>query len=629
MASLGRAGCIEILNKPKNKPFIERAAFQEERLLFHGEPIVRKMDLPFRAHSEFTTWWRSLVSTLKYQRLDSVLTTPFYTVSIVKDIFDRLQKFVDAQDRYIEFKFVSEDYTNDYNKYLESINDETFWKQKVMNELKTGICSYVVIDLPAQQKSMRPEPYSYFVAPRNMIDVDLNRYSGNVEYIAYKQSDFYWDAGLESSASSNALSLISASFRDGDKMEKAIVIDDDAYRVFVKRINKYDENGLRQTNEWMLYSESLHDLKYCPVIDFWSDYVKGSNGIDKLGPITLQLANFDYILFFKACVSYMNLYGPFPVIVSYDMSEDEFDDKSRETNIGQYWNQANYSSVSSTLPIQDPRKSAGRDMIAPGGGFQVPVPSDASDHDFMNNPMKFVGMDPLHVEKANELVCKFEQRIFEKCTGIDKEYLNEIAKNKEMLSASFGSEETILTWIKTNIERVHRFVTKTRCYLRYGQDYFKGCTIDYGSDYLLKDSQTLSNEFKTSTDNGMPQGYCDEISGASVITRFKNNPDKLARLRILNDLEPYKNLSWEQIQSLEINKTDVINFIIKANFISFVNRFELENTNIVEFGSAISYTKKIEAIKNQLKEYANELKPSWKQSTDKSGATSASGEGNN
>ena len=42
------------------------------------------------------------------------------------------------------------------------------------------------------------------------------------------------------------------------------------------------------------------------------------------------------------------------------------------------------------------------------------------------------------------------------------------------------------------------------------------------------------------------------------------------------------------------------------NFNSLIRRFERENTNILEFGSAIPYARKIEIIKATLEDYAKE-----------------------
>lgn len=604
MAILSDAELLERVVKPRNKQYIDLAVLQEQRLLLHAEATLEKYNLPFQAFNNFTLWWKSLISSVKYNRIEELLNCPIFTVGIVKDIFDQLQKFLDAQDRYIDFQFVSEDYTNDYNDFLSKQNDDTFWRQNVISELKTGICSFVVVDLPSKQNGERPEPYNYFVSPRLIKDVDVNKYSNKVEFIIYKQSDFYWDPEMSSVYTSALLNIL----QQNTEIEKMICIDDKSYRVLIKP--KSTLSGWNTgKNEWVIVSDTAHDLGYCPCIDFWKDSIKGTNGLNKIGPITLQLSNLDYILFFKACIDYMNLYGPFPVMVAYDMRKNEWDDKTKEViTETSATNQGAINPISNSQQTQDPRTS-GRDFIGPGGGVMYPVPEREDDFDPMkSDPFKFVGMDVESVELANKLLEKMEAFIKEKCTGTDEEYLNEIAKNAEMIAASFRKEETILTWIKSNIERVHTFVTKTKCELRYGVEYFKGCTINYGRDYLLKDATTLSKEFKESVDNGMPPYYSDEIAETAINTRFKNNPEKLARFRIIRDIIPYSDISFADMQLLGINTSDVDNFIVRVNSTTFVNRFELECGDIVNFGSAIPYPEKIKIIQSKLSEYGKGIK---------------------
>lgn len=599
MASLSREQVIARILKPKNRVQIDKAVHQEQRLLMHCESILEKNNLPPLAYRGFTEWWKSLITKEKHETIDKLIGTPLSTLSVTKDIFDQLGKFIDAQDRYVAFKFTDVDYTNDYEKYLEAVNDDEFWRQKSVEALKTDICSIVVVDLPSVQKTMRPEPYKYFVSPNTFVDLEINAINGNVEYFIFKQSDINWDASLYPQAAVlDKFNLIGT----GTKMERVIALDDDYYRVLVKE---------KKTGEWLVLSESAHGLGYCPAIDFWSPSIKGTNRINKNGPITNVLKKLDYLLFYQTLADYMGLYGPFPVLVTYDSEEEFIDDKVvSNAQAGTYPDATQNSSISASRPTTPEKVASG--FIGPGSVRTVPIPVDASDHNFMESPMKFVGMEVPSLEYVDKKIELLRNEIVEICTGEDKDYNNEIAKNPEMLAATFERKETIYGWIKRQVERVHRFTTETQAILRYGKDFYLGCTVDYGSDYNLKGANLLTSEFESSVKAGMPTGYSNEIALAASNTRFKNNPEVLARMRILSDLEPYPGISWELIQSLGINNSDKINFIIKINFISFVSRFELENGSIVEFGSALSYSEKISIIKKQFIEYAKSIE--WTES---------------
>ena len=63
----------------------------------------------------------------------------------------------------------------------------------------------------------------------------------------------------------------------------------------------------------------------------------------------------------------------------------------------------------------------------------------------------------------------------------------------------------------------------------------------------------------------------------------------------------------EAAELFKVGGIDKINFIIKSNLISFVRRFERENTNVVNFGSLVNYNRKIEQVQEALKMYASEM----------------------
>ena len=604
---LSQQDVIKRAEAPFNKAAIQLAVFQDERLLLHTEPILEKTNLPFWAYTNFTNWWQGIISTQKQKRVEELIGTPLATVDVTRQIIEKLKKFVECQDRYVYFNFVSEDYTNDYNEFLKSINDDTFWKSNAIDAIRNGINSIVVIDLPQNQgDSIRPRPYKYLVPPRNFIDIEINKYNGKVEYFIYSQNDFVWDSGLTGSVSNmrgmmSQLYTSNPAMFNGKKMNKCIAIDDIYYRILVKQADVAGSN-------WMVMSESEHGLGYCPCIDFWQPSIKGTNGINKIGPITTVLRKLDYILLYQALADYFDLYGAFPILAIYSEDEQNFDDKDKQVNTGDNYSPETFSTVSNVVQTKDMQSGNMQKLIGPGSTIAFPIPSDKSDHNFMENPMKFISMDVKNLDYVKERLKSLKLEVFEACTGDDKEYKNELAKNEQMLFSSFNDEDNVLTWVKKQIERVHRFVTDTTCELRYGKEYYLGCTIDYGSDYFLKDSTTLIREFKAAMDSGMPQSYCYEIARTASVTRFKNNPDILARQRILFDIEPYPLLDMKTIQLMQIDKCDELNFVIKANFINFVKQFELENGSIVEFGEKIDYSQKIGIIKQKFIDYAKGIK---------------------
>ena len=95
-----------------------------------------------------------------------------------------------------------------------------------------------------------------------------------------------------------------------------------------------------------------------------------------------------------------------------------------------------------------------------------------------------------------------------------------------------------------------------------------------------------------------------------IETEYRNDPMQLRRMLILSELEPYRHLSRvEVVELFDKNLVSEEDLRIKLNFSNFVRRFERENTNILDFGSAIPYKRKIETIMAEFRRYAEEQKP--------------------
>jgi hypothetical protein len=78
-------------------------------------------------------------------------------------------------------------------------------------------------------------------------------------------------------------------------------------------------------------------------------------------------------------------------------------------------------------------------------------------------------------------------------------------------------------------------------------------------------------------------------------------------MMILAELEPYRHLTRDEMTTLfDKGIVTADEMRLKLNFNSLIKRFERENTDILTFGSAIPYDRKIEIIRETLDGYAKE-----------------------
>jgi hypothetical protein len=113
--------------------------------------------------------------------------------------------------------------------------------------------SILIIDLPVEQTSLRPEPYFYWLEIENVIDYSSP--DGNqIDWIIFKQPD-----------------------------NKIAVFDDTYIRVY--QLNEKNEIS-------SLISEAVHALGYCPARFFWSTQLNETNKDLKKNPITKVFSSF-------------------------------------------------------------------------------------------------------------------------------------------------------------------------------------------------------------------------------------------------------------------------------------------------------------------------------------------------
>ena len=106
----------------------------------------------------------------------------------------------------------------------------------------------------------------------------------------------------------------------------------------------------------------------------------------------------------------------------------------------------------------------------------------------------------------------------------------------------------------------------------------------------------------------MPESEIIYLMLNLINTKFKNDPEKKERAKLLLKLEPYPTRSTsETAQLAKDGLIDKLDFVIKSNLHTFISRFEDENGNLLVFGENLRAAEKVKAIKEGLREYAQEM----------------------
>jgi hypothetical protein len=161
-------------------------------------------------------------------------------------------------------------------------------------------------------------------------------------------------------------------------------------------------------------------------------------------------------------------------------------------------------------------------------------------------------------------------------------------------------------WIAGNFEKIHHFVIDATATLMYG-DRYTGCSVSYGTDFYLEDQNKVTEEYVNAKAAGLPMYILQAKRNQVDELQSKNNPQERQRLYILRQLEPYQDVGMDILQ--KIPGLDINKFVIKLNFSTFVNQFEIEYGNIVEWGSALDLKTKIDRINLIFNQYAADQQP--------------------
>lgn len=578
MAKLSPEQAVTLINAPVHTDKIAQAIKQENRLIFHCEPIQERTHLP-GAYTDYLSWVANFLPPDKMKRFIPLLTTPVETVQSTKTIFNELSKVYNADNKFVKFEFVSDEIEIDANEYAGKLKDDEFWKTEGFKALKIGICSLVVVDLPMVQKGSRPEPYYYLVRIKDVVDIDFFE-DGKVSYLIFKRKD-----------------------------GRFIVVDEESYMVFQK-----PESGdlvlehMTKHSSYGIDGDVIDGLGYAPACSYYDEPIINTDRINKRGPITDALSKLDWLLFWRVSKKYFELYATWPLMVAYKRTCRYQDDQGNECREG-YVNYTNTVITDGIDQITYHQKAcpscASQSTLGPGTKWEVDPPRDADDVDLMLNPIKFVEVGTDKLDFVVKELERLENETYLDVVGWDGDAMSKQAVNNDQVAANLVSKEAVLDDIKEHGQKTQKFTMDTVFRFRYG-NYFLRSTVDWGTNYFLKSESELTKEYQDAKTAGMPSYIVADLRDKVNRTANKNNPDRLSRNQILEQLEPYLDYKAGELQSLGVPERDQSGYIIKLNFNNFIQRFEREQINVVQFGSKLPFSQKISIIQQTLLSYAKE-----------------------
>ena len=540
----------------------------QKRIRFHTETNISVYDINQPA-TLFLDWVSHLLPKDKYHTFLHLFKYPLSTPAVVEDVYRELERVFYSRNSSSSYQFTDSELEEDWANYrINSLHEPEIWKTQGWKEMQVSANSVLIVDLPTEQTSARPEPYFYWLEISDVIDYETP--DGTcINWIVFKQP------------------------------ENRIAVFDDTY------IRVYQLNEKNEIEK--LINEVTHNLGFCPARFFWSTQLNEKNVDLKKNPITKELSNLDWYLFFSLSKQHLDLYAPYPIYSAY---EAECNFENNET--GDYCDggflrnsKGEYKILADGTVERCPCCSEKR-IAGPGSFLEVPIPNSAEGISDMSEPVHITAIDKSSLDYNVEECKRLHDDIVISIVGSGGTVSEKEAINETQVAANFESKTSVLNSLKVNFEQAQKFVEDTICKLRYGASFISS-SINWGTEFYVFTVKELYAKYELAKKNGMAESELDAIIQHIIEVEYRNNPQILQRMLILKQLEPYPHKTLDEVLRLsEKGLLDQKKVILKINFSSYIDRFERENINIITFGQNISLKDKIRIINEKLLSYVDE-----------------------
>lgn len=561
----------QILQKSTKRQTIQKAVNMQRRLRFHTETNIAVSDIN-QPTTIFLDWVKHLLPKDKFNIFLQLFKFPLPTPAVVEDVYRELERVFYSRNSSSSYQFTDSELAEDWSQYKKNnLNEPEVWKTTGWKRMQVSPNSILVVDLPQVQTSLRPEPYFYWLEIDAVIDYQTFRLDENqFEWLIFKQPE-----------------------------HRIAVFDDTSIRVY----------QLNEKNEIQsLISEAKHDLGYCPARFFWSTQLNEKNKDLKKNPITKELSNLDWYLFFSISKQHLDLYAPYPIYSAYEADCNFENNETGDYCDGGFLRNAKgeYKILNDGTVEKCPCCSEKR-IAGPGSFLEVPIPNQSEGVADMRNPVQITTIDKDSLDYNVNECARLKNEIVISVVGSGGTVSEKEAINETQVTANFESKTSVLNALKTNFELAQKFVEDTVCKLRYGGAFISS-SVNWGTEFYVFTVTELYSKYKQAKENGASNSELDAISQQILEVEYRNNPLVLQRMLILKQLEPYPHKTLDEV--LKLYEKGLLNenlVKLKINFSTLVEKFERENINIIEFASNKPMREKIDIINKKLLEYVTEI----------------------
>jgi hypothetical protein len=568
----------ELLKNPANKAAVLEALQHEERIKLHTKAVDKRS----KASAYFKTFLKWVKDEIKlpadkFAAFEGMCLFPLPTTSFCGSIFDEYKKVFTSQDAYRDYSLLDDSFKTEFKLYIEEeINVKGYFQDKGLEDLKENQNCVYVVDLPSSQSTPRPQPYFYKIPISAVVDLGVTRTLNNhykISYLAFQRGKLF------------------------------TVIDDEKYMVFEKG-RKGDVINAEDNFDYSLITIAFHNLGFVPacflsLANLYSE--EDGNLIAKKNPLSPTAGDLDWLLFFKIARRCFQTYGPFP-IMTIPSSKCNFEDaEGMKCSSGMVPYRTQREGLS-CYPCPACNKSS---VVGPGTIFKRSVPQFQGDPKLDPAAVEITAVPVDSLAQIDKIVDDLEWDMYENAVGASDQEPTKEAINEKQVEKSVQGKKNVLLDLKKHFEHAERFIIDTMGKFMYG-DYYMGCTINYGEQFLLYSASDVVDQFIGYKKAGLPLYLVAEKKELLIQTEYKNNPYAKQRADLMNLLEPWPDLSPNECMGFQLNRIFPEKFGLKIDFAKFISKFELANGDIVQWGTLLTLEQKIIRLNLILTDYVRQ-----------------------
>lgn len=579
----------KLLENPTNQRRIRDAQHAENRVRFHSEITYR--DTLNEAVTEFLNWVSSLLPDYKAYMFKSLFRFPVKTVSLTDQMFEALEKLFDGRDVSRKIYMRSPEQEDDIMGFLKDKKFFESWRIKSFEAFRRRHNSILICDLPAKQSGDRPEPYWYLLPIDRVVAMEGNQ--DRIDWILFH-------SGKDEMAHFDGEAFQIIRLKDGTPISIASTVPHDLGRTPAK----------------FLIDDALNSEE--------EPFIKKS-------PLSPEISKLDWFLFHEIGKNHLDLYAGFPIYWGIEEDcdyEDVMNDLVCESGYLHVKSTGSYAIDRNRGSLRPCPACSNSRLNGPGSYNVIAAPGDKDDPVIVP-PVGIVQTDVASLKYNTEEHQRLRLELYTNVTGYGGDLKTDQAVNEKQVAASFDTRAGVLKKWKKEFEKSEAWLIWTLAELRNGPDSVLEVDSDYGTEFYLATPEEILKQYREGVAASDSPIVLTMLQDQYYETKHRHNPSHMSRVEILNSLEPLRHVPRSEVTAmLEMGAIEFEEYYLKINFASLIDKFERENVDVRQFGLALDYKSRIQAILKTLYAYGSEKKLNYESRRQKLEANAQSQGGN-